>query len=391
MFIIKEDNMRVPLKIWSHEGTIEQQCIDQMKTVCQLPFLHHHVALMSDGHFGKGASIGSVVATKNAIIVNLVGVDIGCGVVCVKTDIKVPDIDIIKKIMSEVRKQIPVGFNHRDKVSTFMMPNSTNFGGDSIISEEFESARTQLGTLGGGNHFCELQKDKDNYLYIMIHSGSRNLGKKVADHYNKLAQELNEKWFSQVPKEWDLAFLPEDSKEAQNYLDEMNYCLEFAFKNRQYMMNITIKILNELNLTNKTVFDVINIHHNYVIKESHFGQNVWIHRKGATLAREGTVGLIPGSQGTASYIVKGLGNPDSFNSCSHGAGRKMGRKEAVRTLDFNVEKKKLDDLGIVHSIRNKDDLEEASGAYKNIEEVMLNQSDLVEIITKLDPLAVIKG
>lgn len=390
MYVIKEDTMRVPLKIWSQEGSIETQCIEQMKNVCRLPFLFHHAALMGDGHLGKGCSIGSVVATKNNIVVNLAGSDAGCGVVLVKTNIKDIDTDTIKKIMSRVREEIPVGFTHRStKVDINLMPLLT--GSEHICISEFENARTQLGTLGSNNHFWELQKDQDGYICIMIHSGSRNLGKKVADYHNQVAIDLNEKWFSQVPKEWDLAFLPEDSAEAHKYLEDMNYCLRFAFNNRQHMMNITIKILNELNLTNITVFDMINIHHNYIVKESHFGQNVWIHRKGATLAREGTVGLIPGSSGTASYVVNGLGNPDSFNSCSHGAGRLLGRKEAIRTLDFDTEKKKLDDLGIIHNIRSKEDLQEATSAYKSIDIVMANQSDLVKIVNKLTTLAVIKG
>jgi tRNA-splicing ligase RtcB len=240
----------------------------------------------------------------------------------------------------------------------------------------------------------------------MIHSGSRNLGKQVADYYNKLAIELNTKWYSSVPKEWELAFLPIDSDEGQAYLREMQYCVDFALVNRQLMMRRILCIFedvvyNKIDLdiisTRSSVYDtshyepIINIAHNYAKIENHFGHNVMVHRKGATLASVNTMGIIPGSQGTKSYICTGLGNPESFNSCSHGAGRRMGRKEAERNLNLQEEIKKLDDQGILHAIRGKKDLDEASGAYKDIGEVMKNQSDLVEILVELTPLGVIKG
>lgn len=229
----------------------------------------------------------------------------------------------------------------------------------------------------------------------MIHSGSRNLGKQVADYYNKIAIKLNEKWYSSVPKEWQLAFLPLDSDEGQAYLREMNYCVEFALANRKLMMDRIMMIFSDITKCSFIWFDkkieIINIAHNYAKMENHFGQNVMVHRKGATLADTDTVGIIPGSQGTKSYIVRGRGNPDSFNSCSHGAGRRMGRKDAGKRLDLKEEIKKLDDQGIIHAIRSVNDLDEASGAYKSIDEVMTNQKDLVEILVELQPLAVIKG
>jgi len=264
-----------------------------------------------------------------------------------------------------------------------------------------------FGLSNKSNHFIEIQKDEDNYIWAMIHSGSRNLGKKVADHYNNIAKELNHKWYSSVPKKYDLAFLPLDSQEGQDYLNEMQYCADFAFANRSVMMRrvlrtfqsvLDVKLLcfnsDELEKPGPDYIDTaepINIAHNYASLENHYGKNVVVHRKGATLAREGTIGIIPGSQGTASYIVRGLGNPESFNSCSHGAGRKMGRKQAQRSLNLEAEQKRLDDKGIIHSIRNVKDLDEASGAYKDIDVVMEEQKDLVEIVTKLEPIAVIKG
>jgi tRNA-splicing ligase RtcB len=224
----------------------------------------------------------------------------------------------------------------------------------------------------------------------MIHSGSRNFGLKIAKHYNDLAIELNKKWFSSVPAEWELAYLPLESEESESYIREMNYAVEFALANRKLMMDRIIDILFKLP-TVVGVEPMINIAHNYARLERHFGKDIIVHRKGATLADTDTIGIIPGSQGTKSYIVKGKGNIHSFKSCSHGAGRKMGRKEAESTLNLEEEIKKLDDQGILHAIRGKGDLDEATGAYKPIEEVMRNQSDLVEILVELTPLGVIKG
>jgi len=310
----------------------------------------------------------------------------------VKTSLTEIDTETIKKIMEEIRKQIPVGFNkHKTKQDIDFMPKVS--GNSPIIYKEFENARNQIGTLGGGNHFIEIQKGSDGHIWIMIHSGSRNLGKQVADHYNKLAVHLNEKWHSKIPKEWELAFLPIDSNECQAYLKEMSYCVVFALANRKLMMDRILNIFSlKTNTTGEKTYEpMINIAHNYASLENHFGENVWIHRKGATLATKDTIGIIPGSQGTASYIVKGKGNPESFNSCSHGAGRKMGRKEAEKTLNLEEEIKKLDEQNILHAIRGKKDLDEASGAYKPIDEVMSNQQDLIEILVKLSPIAVIKG
>ena len=227
----------------------------------------------------------------------------------------------------------------------------------------------------------------------MIHSGSRNLGSRVADYYNKSAKELNAKWFSSVQSKKDLAFLPLDYQEAQEYIIQMEFCVEFALANRKVMMDKVLGVL-AINVGRMIIADsdeMINIAHNYARQENHFGSNVWVHRKGATSARKGELGIIPGSQGSKSYIVRGLGNKDSFESCSHGAGRVMGRKEAKRKLDLEKEIKILDEQDIVHGIRNINDLDEATSAYKNIEQVMTNQSDLVEVVTELFPILSIKG
>lgn len=259
-----------------------------------------------------------------------------------------------------------------------------------IVAQEYNKARKSLGTLGGGNHFCEFQKDDQGYIWIMIHSGSRNLGKQVCDYYNKLAIELNGKYHSVVSKEQKLAFLPLDTDEAQAYLREMQYCVDYAFANRKLMMDRVCNILRSL-FTSVDFEPMINIAPNYARLENHAGENVLVHRKGATSARKGEIGIIPGSMGSRSFIVSGLGNPESFSSCSHGAGRKMSRTKARNELDLETEIKKLDDQGIIHGIRNTKDLEEAVSAYKDIATVMANQSDLVEIVTELSPLGVIKG
>lgn len=389
MNVIKKDNYKVPVFSWCLNT--EEGALEQIDNLAGLPFVFHHISIMPDCHQGFGCPIGSVVATKDVIIPNLVGVDIGCGMCAVKTSLTDLDKETLKKIMGEIRKVVPVGFNHhKEWQGTINMPTEKAPDDCNIVKAEWGNANFSVGTLGGGNHFIEIQKGSDGHVWIMIHSGSRNLGKQVADHYNNLAKELNKKWFSSVDPKIDLAFLPVNSEEGKAYIREMEYCVEFAFANRKLMMSRICNIFRNSDIT--TTFEpMINIAHNYVKLENHFGQNVWVHRKGATLASENTVGIIPGSQGTKSYIVKGKGNPNSYNSCSHGAGRKMGRKDASRKLNLEEEIKKLDDQGIVHGIRNVDDLDEATGAYKNIDEVMENQKDLVEILVELSPLGVIKG
>ena len=406
MKTIKEG--RIPIKMWVTD--IEREALDQARNLSDLPFAFKHIALMPDCHFGYGMPIGGVMATKNVVVPNAVGVDIGCGMIATKTNLKVEELttEMLKNIMGEIRKAVPVGFNkHKEAQDEGLMPQKIHRDCEQeiedyypIIRQEYSNALVSLGTLGGGNHFIEIQKGDDGFIWIMVHSGSRNLGLKVAKHYNDLAKALNKKEASGVPSNWDLAFLPLDTSEGQEYLKEMNFCVEFALANRKLMMdrikNIFIKEVEtkygKLDKHPKHYFpEEINIAHNYAVMENHFGENVMIHRKGATKATIGLKGIIPGSQGTTSYIVEGLGNPDSFNSCSHGAGRTMGRNVARRTLNLQDEQKRLNDKGIVHSIRNTQDLDEASGAYKDIEEVMNNQKDLIKILVKLEPMGVIKG
>jgi len=389
---------RIPIKIWA-DG-VEEGVINQAKNLANLPFAFKHIALMPDAHTGYGMPIGGVLATKNVIIPNAVGVDIGCGMCAYQLPITDIDIEILKRIIEKIRQRIPTGCSHhKEPQDSSLMPkinlNSLN-GFYEVVSEEYDSALKQIGTLGSGNHFLEIQKGSDRHIWIMLHSGSRNIGYKVARHYNNMAKSINEKWHSSVPLSWDLAFLPLDSWEGACYRAEMGYCVEFAYCNRKLMMERAIECFKEIipeeevgkyPLTN----EMINIAHNYALLENHFGINVVVHRKGATLARKDTIGIIPGSQGSKSYITTGNGNPESFYSCSHGAGRRMSRTKAREELTLENEQKRLNDLGILHSLRNQKDLDEAPSAYKDISTVMENQKDLVTSKIELTPLAVIKG
>lgn len=396
MYIYKKDKFKVPIKSWipQKDYLADPKMVEQCENLASLPFVFKQVALMPDGHMGYGMPIGGVLATKDVIIPNAVGVDIGCGVCVIKTSLKGIKMNLLKKILGSIRQEIPVGFKrHKKKPLENLLPTTRakpSIETFPVVAQEAEKALYSLGTLGGGNHFIEIQKDQEESIWVMIHSGSRNLGKKVADYYNNLAVELNSKYASQVPKEYELAFLQADSEIGKKYLQEMSYCVEFAAQNRKLMMARIIKIFLKETPIDYPEF-MFDIPHNYAASEKHFGENVWIHRKGATSAKLGLMGIIPGSQGTKSYLVEGLGNPDSFYSCSHGAGRKLGRKQSIASLNLKAEQKKLDDQGILHAIRGKSDLDEAPGAYKDIGVVLENEKDLIKIKTELTPLAVIKG
>ncbi|MBU2701147.1 tRNA-splicing ligase RtcB [Sporomusaceae bacterium BoRhaA] len=382
-------NGLLPVKTWANE--IEESAFKQVENLSNLPFAYHHIALMPDCHCGYGMPIGGVLATNDVIIPNAVGVDIGCGMVAVKTTATKITEEQIKQIIGKAREVIPVGFKHHQNPQESSVFDNAPLN-IPIIKQEFENMKYQLGTLGGGNHFIEIQKGDDDHIWLMIHSGSRNLGKKVCDLYNKIAQDHNAEYYSTVPKEWQLAFLPASSMSATEYLTAMNFCLEFAYANRGHMMNKLVEIFNDV--TGHGEESHINIHHNYAALENHFGKNVWVHRKGAIRMREGEKGIIPGSMGTPSYIVEGLGNKESFMSASHGAGRKMSRSEADKTFTEEEANKSID--GVVFGRWNKNrkgglDLSECPLAYKNIEEVIRNESDLVKPLVKLQPLGVMKG
>lgn len=384
---------KLPIKLWLDD--IEHGALQQAKNIANFPYALQHVAIMPDAHQGYGMPIGGVLAAKGVIIPNAVGVDIGCGMCAVKTNITNVTTEELKKVMTDIRKLIPLGMNrHKKSQDKNLMPDLPS---GPIAKREYGNALKQLGTLGGGNHFIEVQRDTQGFLWLMIHSGSRNLGHTVATYYNRLAVKENKRKKSSIPKNWQLAYFKMPSSNGRDYLTDMQYCMEFAFANRKLMMTRVMDIISEHlsgqsgALTSSDFGKLINIAHNYAALEKHFNQKVYVHRKGATSAKKDELGIIPGSQGTHSYIVKGKGNQDSFTSCSHGAGRVMSRSRARKILDLKKEKQKLDNLGVIHAIRHAKDLDEASSAYKNIDIVMENQKDLVEIENQLTPLAVVKG
>ncbi|RXJ49615.1 RtcB family protein [Gelidibacter gilvus] len=378
---------KIPIKLWLEEDQIEAGALDQARDLANLPFAFKHIAIMPDTHLGYGMPIGAILATKGAVVPNAVGVDIGCGMCSLRTNLTDLETPELKEIMTIVRKTVPVGFNrHEGRQDESWMPEKK--GNLPIVEQEYDSALHQIGTLGGGNHFIEIQKGSDGYIWIMIHSGSRNIGFTVANHYNKIAMEKNKALDQQVPK--DLSFIPEDSEYFDLYWNEMNYCIDFALANRKLMMERTKLAFEEI-IPEVEFSHFINKPHNFAALEEHFGEQVIVHRKGATRARKDEWGMIPGSQGTHSFLVKGKGNANSFESCSHGAGRLMSRAAARRNLDLKEERKFLTDQGILHAIRHKGDLDEAPSSYKDINEVMANQEALVEVQIKLQPLAVIKG
>ena len=390
-----------PIKMWLDD--MDEQALAQAKNLANLPFTFKHVAIMPDAHTGYGMPIGGVLATEGVVIPNAVGVDIGCGMCAVQTSLTEISQAQLKEVLGSrqpkagqkpgIRGTIPVGFKHQKKAEDEAnMPDLARLSEVKRcqIALHYQAGLKQLGTLGGGNHFIEIQQGDDGHIWLMVHSGSRNIGLQVARYYNELASKLNRKWQSAVPDKWQLAFLPLDSHKGQDYLAEMQFCVDFALANRRLMMARVQQAMAEV-VGEVDFAPLINIAHNYAALENHFGRNVMVHRKGATRARQGERGIIPGSQGSESFIVQGKGNPESFSSCSHGAGRQLGRKQAQRELDLAVQQQILDEMGVLHELRGKKGLDEAPDAYKDINQVMANQTDLVDILVRLRPLAVVKG
>ncbi|NCD08352.1 MAG: RtcB family protein [Negativicutes bacterium] len=382
----------LPIKHWLAFEDIDDECLNQAIHLSNLPFAFHHIALMPDCHSGYGMPIGGVLATEGAIVPNAVGVDIGCGMIAVRTDLHDINQEAITEIIAVARTTIPVGYEHHATRQVVSAEDAILFASaekhDSpVIRMEMDRAQYQVGTLGSGNHFIELQKGSDGRIWLMVHSGSRNVGKRVCDYYNQRALALNSKWGSvYVPREWDLAFLRIEDDIGNEYIAAMQWCMSFARLNRKLMMQRLLNIFNKV--TGGIGEFEIQTHHNYAAKEEHFGKKVWVHRKGAIRMRAEEQGIIPGSMGTPSYIVEGLGNLDSFCSASHGAGRRMSRAAANKTITEQEAQAAMQ--GIVHD-RFHGKYEEAPQAYKNIEDVMSWQKDLVKPIVKLQPLGVMKG
>ncbi len=410
MFVLFNENTRWPVKVWLKDmEQIEKNCLEQAYHLSNLPFIHKWVCLMPDTHAGKGMPIGGVIATKDVIIPNAVGVDIGCGMVFTATNIKVADIkdvmtgngSLIQAMIGGVMRTIPLGFEHHKQPKQSLVLDRAKEEPEKYRENEellhlIDEGYYQVGTLGGGNHFIELQEDEDGYLCIMIHSGSRHLGKEICDYFHKKARELNQKWYSAVPDEYRLAFLPVQSEEGKQYINWMNLALDYAFENRDRMLESTCQVVKEL-IEKHTEQQVefsnrINCHHNYASLENHYGANVWVHRKGATRVREGELAVIPGAMGSYSYVVEGKGNPETFCTSSHGAGRCYSRSGAKAT--FSVEEVIVDlkEQGVILGKRKKHDVaEECRFAYKNIDEVMEQQMDMVTPVRKLKTIGVVKG
>lgn len=412
---IETENLNVPIKSWCEP--VEKEALKQAQNLANHPAIFKHIALMPDCHVGYGMPIGGVIACQSAVIPNAVGVDIGCGMGAVETNIDVSafhDKSLLRELTLKLKERIPVGEGHSRKIGH----EWSGFGNylerlelDTTIKDfkdkrlplwlnehGWELDHMNLGTLGGGNHFIEVQEGNNGKIWLMLHSGSRNLGHRIASYYHQLASELNSRWKIALPDK-SLAYLPVDADEGKAYIRDMSFALTYAAENRRLMMEIFKETVSQLDPKVEFTRD-INIHHNYAAIENHFGRNVWIHRKGATSAREKELGIIPGSMGTASYIVEGLGNSESFMSCSHGAGRTMGRSDANRSLKVEDCDKAME--GIVYDRWKKSDnrgrkkeklldLSESPLAYKNIDKVIESELDLIKPVVKLRPLAVVKG
>lgn len=411
MFVMYEkEGQQFPIKVWLGEKTdLEESCAEQAYHLAQLPFVHKWICLMPDTHAGKGMPIGGVLASDGVIIPNAVGVDIGCGMAYTETNIRIEDIkgvmtgngSLLQAVIGDILRNVPTGFAHHQQ----SMPccaldrareEMERYEQNAELLENLEAGYYQIGTLGGGNHFIELQADEEGYLAVMIHSGSRNVGKKVCDYFHNKARELNRRWYSRVPEEYRLAFLPVDTDEGQQYLNWMQLSMDFAGENRERMMLVVKEILEKwigkytgLNLE---FSGDINCHHNYAALENHYGKNVWVHRKGAVRAREGELAVIPGAMGSYSYVVRGKGNPESFCSSSHGAGRAYSRKGAMTAFSCEEVMMDLQKQDVILGKKNKSDVaEESRFAYKNIETVMENQKDLVDPVKRLKTIGVVKG
>jgi tRNA-splicing ligase RtcB len=387
------------IKIWTED--IEDSALQQLRNLAAMPFIHKHIAAMPDVHWGMGATVGSVIAAKRAVIPAAVGVDIGCGMMAVKTNLNTMDLpDNMGRVRCAIERSVPVGFNsHED------MPRGKR--GEPLadlaalhrtwepIIQKHPKIRwkspahlnSQLGTLGGGNHFIEICLDLEGSVWIMLHSGSRNIGKVIADYFISRAKELMERYFITLPDK-DLAFFAEGESDFDDYIEAVSWAQSYALANREAMMKIVLAEVEHYFPQMKVVAGGTNCHHNYVSRENHFGANVILTRKGAISAREGELGIIPGSMGTRSFIVRGRGNKDSFESCSHGAGRRMSRTEAKHR--FTADDLAAQTVG-VDCRKDAGVVDEIPAAYKDIDTVMKNQEDLVEIVTELRQIVCVKG
>jgi len=390
---------KVPIKAWVDGVPFQEEAMQQAWNLTELPFLYKWLALMPDVHAGKGSTIGSVIATHKAIIPAAVGVDIGCGMMAVKTSLKAEDLpESLRDIRNQIELDIPVGFN---KYNEKTLPNDPYFKKVSFdlgfwfkpIIMKYHEIETkdspcfQLGTLGGGNHFMEICLDEENNVWIMLHSGSRGIGNRIGQYFIEKAKKEMERFFINLPDK-DLSYLPEGSEFFDDYIDCVHWAQNYAMENRNILMNRVVNALEKFTKPFILIDEAINCHHNYVQKENHYNQNVFITRKGAVSARQGQLGIIPGSMGAKSYIVEGLGNPESFESCSHGAGRAMSRTMAKNIFTVDDMIKSTDG---VECRKDSDVIDEIPMAYKSIDAVMAAQRDLVKPVAVLKQILCVKG
>ena len=387
----------VPVKIYTND--VEEEALDQLRKIAQLQFIHSHVAVMPDVHWGLAATVGSVIPTKNAIIPAAVGVDIGCGMNAVRLNLSASQLpDDLRRIRTEIERKVPVGFElHKQvkaKASTLSPLDkrlkliTDKHPGLKRMLRDFERTwQKQLGTLGGGNHFIELCLDEENMVWVMLHSGSRGIGNCIGTYFIELAKKEAQHRFGHVPDK-DLSYFAEGSQSFDDYVEAVEWAQHYATENRREMMRLILEAIRPVLPSFQMSKQAVNCHHNYVSQENHYGEDVFVTRKGAIRAGEGELGIIPGSMGAKSYIVRGKGNPESFCSCSHGAGRRMSRGKAKRLFS-------LDDLAAqtagVECRKDGGVIDEIPAAYKDIDTVMANQTDLVEVVHTLKQVLCIKG
>ena len=385
----------VPVKVYTDE--LEPAARQQLVNISRLPIVHHHVAAMPDVHLGIGATVGSVIPTRHAIIPAAVGVDIGCGMMAVRLSLTGNQLDeaSLRKIFDRIEKTVPVGFGQHDKAldhaaKPFKRGLKAIFEKHPGIEKrkgKKSSWAHQLGTLGGGNHFIEICLDESNRVWAMLHSGSRGIGNAIGMYFIELAKRDFSRNQVHLP-DADLAYFPEGAQHFEDYVEAVGWAQDYARANREEMMDLVLDALRRHLPSFEVTGAAVNCHHNYVERETHFGERVWLTRKGAIRAGAGELGIIPGSMGARSYIVRGKGSAESFHSCAHGAGRRMSRNQARKT--FSTRELIEQTQGVVCR-KDSGVLDEIPGAYKSIDDVMANQSDLVEVAHTLKQVLCVKG
>ena len=390
----------VPVKVYTKD--IAPEAIEQLRNMAKLEFVHSHIAVMPDVHLGKGATVGSVIPTKSAIIPAAVGVDIGCGMNAVRLSLTASELpDSLRRVRTAIEQQVPVGFNMHNQITAkastldplgkrLKRITDKHPGLLKMLKSFDQTWAKQLGTLGGGNHFIEVCLDENNEVWVMLHSGSRGIGNCIGRYFINLAKKEHQSRFGHVPDK-DLSYFAEGSTSFEDYVEAVQWAQDYAVQNRREMMRLVLDAMQskQAGLPPFTLTkEAINCHHNYVEQEVHFGESVYVTRKGAISAYKDELGIIPGSMGAKSFIVRGLGNKESFCSCSHGAGRKMSRTKAAKT--FTIEHLRAQTQGVECRI-DKGVIDEIPGAYKDIDEVMANQKDLVEVVHTLKQVICVKG